>query len=91
MADKDPALEPKSRWLTKEVFGFGLTSFFSDLSHEVATTLLPLFLASLGAPAYALGVIEGVADGFANIGKLLGGWISDRSGKRKPLALTGYI
>lgn len=72
------------------MIGFGLTSFFSDLSHEVATTLLPIFLASLGAPAYAIGLIEGVSDGLANVGKLLGGWLSDRIGKGKTLALMGY-
>ena len=80
----------KTKWLTREVFGFGLTSFFSDLSHEIATTLLPLFLASLGAPAYAVGFIEGAADGLSGFTKLLGGWVSDRTGKRKSLALIGY-
>lgn len=79
------------RWLTPEVFGFGLTSFFSDLSHEVATALLPVFLASLGAPPYAVGLIEGTADGLANVGRLFGGWVSDRLGKRKSLALIGYF
>ena len=81
----------KSHWLTWEVFGFGLTSFFSDLSHEVATTVLPLFLASLGAPAYAIGLIEGISDGLASFAKLLGGWISDRLGKRKSLAFLSYV
>ena len=81
----------EKRWLTWEVFGFGLTSFFSDLSHEVATTILPLFLASLGAPPYAVGLIEGVSDGLASFAKLLGGWLSDRLGKRKSLALVGYV
>lgn len=82
---------PKTKWLTREVFGFGITSFFSDLSHEVATAVLPVFLASLGAPAYAVGLIEGAADGLAAAGKLLGGWVSDRWGKRKSLAFTGYL
>ena len=89
---KDEEVEiKKSRWLTWEVFGFGLTSFFSDLSHEVATALLPVFLASLGAPAYAIGLIEGVADGLASFGKFIGGWASDQLGKRKSLALIGYL
>lgn len=83
--------EKKEKWLTLEVFGFGLTSFFSDLSHEVATTILPVFLASLGAPAYAVGLMEGLADGLATFGKLLGGWVSDHAGKRKSLATAGYV
>ncbi len=83
-------MSKSKQWLTTEVFGFGLTSFFSDLAHEVATTLMPVFLASMGAPAYAVGLMEGLADGLANAGKLFGGWISDRIGKRKSLALAGY-
>lgn len=78
-------------WLNRSVVGFGLTSFFSDLSHEVATTLLPLLLRNLGAPAYAVGLIEGLADSLANFGRILGGWLSDRIGKRKNLALAGYF
>ncbi len=80
----------KRKWLTSQVFGFGLTSFFSDLSHEVATTLLPLFMASVGAPAYAVGLIEGLADGVASVGKLVGGWFSDQKSKRKFLGFIGY-
>lgn len=81
----------KSRkWFNREILGFGITSFFSDLSHEVATTLLPLFMASLGAPAYAIGIIEGVSDGLASISKYIGGWISDRIAKRKLMAAGGY-
>ena len=45
------------------VLGIGLASFFSDLSHETVTVLLPGLLASLGVAAAALGTIEGVADG----------------------------
>lgn len=81
----------ENRWLTWEVFGFGITSFFSDLAHEVATTVLPVFLASLGAPPYALGLIEGMADGLSSASKLLGGWVSDRLGKKKFFASLGYL
>jgi MFS family permease len=47
----------------------GTASLLADLGHEVPTALLPSFLTStLGAPAAALGFIEGVADGLAGIG-----------------------
>ena len=50
-----------------------LASFFSDLGHEAATTLLPGFLTVvLGAPPIALGLIEGVSDGLAAAAKLIG-------------------
>jgi MFS family permease len=75
----------------RTIIGMGLTSFFSDLGHETATAILPLFLASLGAPAAALGVIEGVSDGLSSLAKLGAGWIGDRVSRRKPIVVGGYV
>jgi MFS family permease len=83
-------LSPK-RWLTRGVLGIGLASLFSDWGHEAATAILPAFLASLGAPALALGVIEGVSDGLSSFAKLAGGWIADRPQWRKPTGILGYF
>ena len=44
------------------VVGIGLGSLLSDTGHEMATAALPGFLRSIGAPAAALGAIEGVAE-----------------------------
>ncbi|MGA7625210.1 MAG: MFS transporter [Candidatus Acidiferrales bacterium] len=83
--------EPVSkRWLTRGVLGIGLASLFSDWGHEAATAILPSFVASLRAPAFALGVIEGVSDGFSSFAKLAGGWIADRPKLRKPTGIIGY-
>jgi MFS family permease len=68
-----------------------LTSFFSDLGHEMATAILPLFLISIGAPPAALGAIEGVADAVSSFIKLGAGWASDKVGRRKPIAVAGYL
>lgn len=81
----------KSKWLNRSVAGMGLTSFFSDASHEMATTVLPGFLATIGAPPSALGLIEGVSDAASSFIKLWAGWISDKIGKRKLLASAGYF
>jgi MFS family permease len=80
----------RKRWLTGGVLGIGLASLFSDWGHEAATSLLPAFLASLGAPAVALGIIEGVSDGLSSFAKLAGGWIADRPAWRKPNGIVGY-
>ena len=82
---------PAKRWLTRGVLGIGLASLFSDWGHEAATAILPAFLASLGAPAFALGVIEGVSDGLSSFAKLAGGWIADRPRWRKPTGIVGYL
>ena len=79
------------RWLTRGVLGIGLASLFSDWGHEAATAILPAFLASLGAPAVALGVIEGVSDGLSSFAKLAGGFVADRPRWRRPTAIAGYF
>jgi MFS family permease len=79
-------------WLNRNILGMGLASLFSDWNHEMATAILPVFLSTvLGAPAFALGLIEGIADGVATIFELWSGWYSDRIGKRKGLAILGYV
>jgi MFS family permease len=80
-----------SAWLNRSVVGMAVASFFSDAGHEMATAILPLFLASIGAPPAALGIIEGVADATSSFVKLWSGWFSDRLERRKPLAVTGYL
>ncbi|RMF57523.1 MAG: MFS transporter [Calditrichaeota bacterium] len=86
-----PHRAEKRHWLNRNVLAIGLTSLFSDLGHEVATSILPVFLAGLGAAPWALGVIEGVADGISSIAKLSAGYASDKTGIRKPIAVVGYI
>jgi MFS family permease len=82
-------LENKT-WLNRTVLGVGLTSLFSDWSHETATAVLPAFLAMIGAGPVWLGAIEGVADGLSSFAKLAAGHYTDRLKRRKPLAVFGY-
>ncbi|MGC2889167.1 MAG: MFS transporter [Candidatus Acidiferrum sp.] len=77
-------------WLNRTVLGVGLTSLFSDWSHETATAVLPAFLAAIGAGPAWLGVIEGVADGLSSFTKLAAGHFTDRLKRGKPLAVIGY-
>jgi MFS family permease len=67
------------------------TSFLSDLGHEAQSTLLPGFMAALGLPPAALGLVEGAADAASSFMKLLAGWFSDRLGRRKGLVVFGYL
>ncbi len=80
----------KQSWLNRTVLGVGLTSLFSDWSHETATAILPAFLAAIGAGPAWLGVIEGIADGLSSFSKLAAGYFTDRLKHRKPLAVFGY-
>ena len=80
----------KQSWLNRTVLGVGLTSLFSDWSHETATAVLPAFLAAMGAGPVWLGAIEGIADGLSSFAKLASGHFTDRLKRRKPLAVFGY-
>jgi MFS family permease len=86
---KDPSTS--SSWLNRTTLGIGLTSLFSDWSHEIATAILPAFLASLGAGPGWLGAIEGTADGLSSFSKLAAGHYTDRLSRRKPLVQIGYV
>lgn len=78
------------RWINRNVIGLAVNRFLSDFGHEAGTAILPLFLAAIGAPALALGVIEAVSDGLSSFAKLIGGWLGDRIHRRRPLAALGY-
>jgi MFS family permease len=78
-------------WLTPGVRGIGAASLLADLGHEIPTALLPSLLTStLGAPAAALGVIEGVADGLAGAARFVGGALADDPQRRRAAAVGGY-
>jgi MFS family permease len=83
---------PRSiRWFTPGVRAIGLASLLSDAGHEIPTALLPGFLGTvLGAPAAALGVIEGIADALSGITKVIGGALADDPHRRRSIAVGGY-
>lgn len=79
------------RQLPRNVWAVGLTSFFMDISSEMVINILPLFLANvLGVQTSVIGLIEGLAEATASILKLFSGWLSDKLGGRKWLAVLGY-
>jgi len=73
------------------VRGIGAASLLSDAGHEIPTSLLPsLLTGTLGAPAAALGIIEGVADGLAGGARFAGGALADDPQRRRTVAVGGY-
>jgi len=78
-------------WLTRGVAGIGTASLLADVGHEIPTALLPSLLTStLGAPATALGLIEGISDALAGTARLAGGAIADDPARRRQVAVGGY-
>src|SRR4051795_9006228 len=81
----------EQRWFLPGVRAIGAASLLSDLGHEVPTALLPSFLTStLGAPAAALGAVEGIADGLAGVTRFAGGALADDPPRRRATAIGGY-
>lgn len=73
------------------VWALGLVSMLMDISSEMIHSLLPMFMVgALGMSAFAVGLIEGLAEATALIVKVFSGTLSDYLGRRKGLALLGY-
>lgn len=90
-AQRGPRAPQEEPWLTPGVRAIGTASLLADLGHEVPTALLPSFLTStLGAPAAALGLIEGLADGLEGAARLAGGALADDPQRRRATAMGGY-
>lgn len=78
--------------LSHNTFFLGLVSFFNDFSSEMVYPLFPTFLTEfLGAGAWFLGLVEGLADSVASLLNFFSGWISDRLRRRKGLVTGGYL
>ena len=83
--------QSKARWLNRTVLGIGLASLFSDWSHEIASTVLPTFLATMGVAAAWLGLIEGFSDGLSSFAKMGSGYYTDKLRRRKPILVLGSL
>ncbi|MEP7216416.1 MAG: MFS transporter [Anaerolineaceae bacterium] len=96
MAEEAAAIaegSPRGRFagITRPVWVLSLVSFFADFSGEMVYPIIPLFITgTLGAPVLAVGVVEGFAEGTANLTKMFAGRWSDVAGRRKPFVVGGY-
>jgi len=88
MPASSPPPQPSA---ARNLYSFGITSFFNDTASEMAYWVLPAFLISLGAGPEQLGLIEGVAESVASFAKLFSGYLTDRIDRRKPLVIAGYF
>ncbi len=91
MSTTKPESDTGLRSLPRNVWAVSLTSFFMDISSEMVINILPLFLSNvLGVKTNVIGLIEGVAEATASLLKVFAGYLSDKLGSRKWLAVAGY-
>jgi len=77
--------------IPKNVFILGLVSFFNDMASEMVYPIVPIFLTTvLKVSTPIVGLIEGIAEATAAIGKFIFGYLSDKIGQRKPFVVSGY-
>ncbi|WP_432144575.1 MFS transporter [Streptomyces sp. bgisy084] len=75
------------------VLVLGTVSLITDISSEMVTAVLPLYLvAELGLSPLGFGVLDGVYNGVSALVRLVGGRLSDRGGGsgHKTVAAVGY-
>ncbi|MEW9516274.1 MFS transporter [Streptomyces tubercidicus] len=75
------------------VLVLGVVSLITDISSEMVTAVLPLYLvAELGLSPLGFGVLDGVYNGVSALVRLVGGRLSDRGGGagHKAVAAVGY-
>ncbi|MGW1128039.1 MFS transporter [Streptomyces sp. NPDC002526] len=74
------------------VLALGAVSLITDVSSEMVTAVLPLYLvAGLGLSPLGFGLLDGIYNGFSALVRLVGGHLADRDGGRhKWVAGAGY-
>jgi MFS family permease len=75
----------------KTVKTLAFASFFNDFGSDMIHPVWPLFLTGvLGANMSILGFIDGLGEALVSISQAASGYLSDRTGKRKPFIWLGY-
>ncbi|MFK0218154.1 MFS transporter [Streptomyces vinaceus] len=87
-----PGISPGRRAaLAPTVLALGTVSLITDVSSEMVTAVLPLYLvAGLGLSPLGFGLLDGIYNGISALVRLTGGHLGDRLGRHKALAGLGY-
>ncbi len=75
----------------KNIKLLGASSLFNDVGSEMITSILPFYITALGGGGLAVGTLSGLREGLSSLFKLLGGWLSDRIGKKLKFVFGGYL
>jgi MFS family permease len=76
--------------MVRNIIIVGFVSLFTDLSSQMVFPIVPLFLLSLGASVWVVGLVEGAAETTASLLKVFSGYWSDKIRRRKPFVFAGY-
>ncbi|MDT5041827.1 MAG: hypothetical protein QOE51_2812, partial [Actinoplanes sp.] len=81
----------RTRRIAGNVLALGAVSLITDVSSEMVTAVLPLYLMiGLGLGPAAYGLVDGLYTGATALLRLAGGYLADRVQRRKLIAGIGY-
>jgi MFS family permease len=79
------------RRVATTVLLLGVVSLLTDVSSEMVSAVLPLYLtAHLGLGYVAYGLVDGLYQGVSALVRIVGGYAADRSNRPKWVAAAGY-
>ncbi|QFU91570.1 MFS transporter [Amycolatopsis sp. YIM 10] len=79
------------RRVAGNVFALGAVSLVTDVSSEMVTAVLPLYLVlQLGFSPLQFGILDGLYSGVTAFVRIIGGTLADRWQRRKLMAGLGY-
>ena len=79
------------RGVSRNVWRLGLTSLVTDVSSEMITAILPIYLVAYrGFSPLAFGAVDGIQQGLSAVVRFMGGVAGDRLGRHKEVAAAGY-
>ncbi|GAA3038667.1 MFS transporter [Actinokineospora globicatena] len=81
----------RKRRVSSNVVALGAVSLITDISSEMVTAVLPLYLVvGLGMTPVLYGAIDGLYTGATALLRLVGGFVADRTRRHKTVAGVGY-
>ncbi|MFG2986301.1 MFS transporter [Streptomyces sp. NPDC048258] len=90
--DAPPRTPGARRRVPATVLALGAVSLVTDVSSEMVTAVLPLYLVlGLGLSPLQFGFLDGMFNGATALVRLLGGRLADRGGRHKRVAGAGYL
>ncbi|MGW0750946.1 MFS transporter [Streptomyces sp. NPDC002587] len=90
--DAPPRTPGARRRVPATVLALGAVSLVTDVSSEMVTAVLPLYLVlGLGLSPLQFGFLDGMFNGATALVRLLGGRLADRGNRHKRVAGAGYL
>src|SRR4051794_8386355 len=77
--------------IARTVLLLGVTSLLTDISSEMVSTILPLYLVyTAGLTPLQFGAVDGIYQGGAALVRVASGFVADRTQRHKEIAVLGY-